>query len=485
MLHRTFPRSRIAKSPPAVPRAARILPLVLLQLIGTLGCSSEDAEPSSQVDDGEWLPGGDTTNTLLGGKNAFTMPAENIQPEHESLFYSGNAFFNQAWVQAPSSTDARDGLGPLFNARSCAACHFKDGRGSPPLAADEGFVGLLLRLSVPGEDEHGGPKGDPNYGGPLQPCVIGDVPAEGTPSVSYREQGGSYADGESYSLAVPEYTIDALAYGPLADSVLVSPRVAPAVIGLGLLETIPESRLQELADPDDADGDGISGRINYVWDAERGELAVGRMGWKSEQPSVRLQSAGAFNGDIGITTSIFTQQDCSSTQAECLAATPGGSPELGDDLLDRVQLYGRLLAVPARVAYDEKRVLQGKQLFHDAGCAGCHTPRHTTGDSDLPELAYQTIWPYTDLLLHDMGPELSDERPVFDAAGAEWRTPPLWGIGRYPDVNGHQQLLHDGRARGVAEAILWHGGEAAASREAFKGLSREERDALVNFVESL
>ncbi|MCA9642942.1 MAG: c-type cytochrome, partial [Myxococcales bacterium] len=244
-------------------------------------------------------------------------------------------------------------------------------------------------------------------------------------------------------------------------------------------------RLLELADPDDADGDGISGRLNHVWDAEQGALAVGRMGWKSEQPNVRLQSAGAFLGDIGITSSIFSQQDCSGSQAECLAATPGGAPELGDDLLDRVQLYGRLLAVPARIGYDAPQILRGKQAFKDAGCASCHTPSHMTGESDLPELAHQTIWPYTDMLLHDMGPALSDERPVFEAQGAEWRTPPLWGNGRYQDVNGHQRLLHDGRARGVAEAILWHGGEAEAAKDAFKTLSREEREALVAFVESL
>ncbi len=459
--------------------------IVPLALLGLVGCSGEDAQPDSLIDQGEWLPGGDTTNTLLGGADAFTMPAENIQPEHESQFYSGNSFFNQAWVQAPASTEARDGLGPLFNARSCAACHFKDGRGSPPSAEDEEFVGLLLRLSVPGADEHGGPLGDPNYGGQLQPFAVGDVPAEARPSVSYREQGGAYADGESYSLAVPEYVIAELAYGPLAEDIRVSPRVAPAVIGLGLLEAIPESRLRELADPDDADGDGISGRINHVWDAERAELAVGRMGWKSEQPSVRLQSAGAFNGDIGITSSIFAQQDCTSSQTECLSAASGGAPELGEQLLDRVQLYGRLLAVPARTGYSEPQILRGKRAFHSAGCSGCHTPSHTTGESDLPELEHQTIWPYTDLLLHDMGPALSDERPVFEAEGAEWRTPPLWGNGRYPDVNGHQRLLHDGRARGVAEAILWHGGEAEAARDAFKGLSREEREALVAFVESL
>ncbi len=453
--------------------------------VSLAACSGAEAEATSSLEPGEWLPGGDATNTLLGGENAFTLPAGNIIPEHEPKFYSGNSFFNQAWVQAPSSTAARDGLGPLFNARSCAACHFKDGRGRPPLTDDEEFLGMLLRLSVPGDEPHGAVTPEPNYGGQLQPFAVAGVPAEGRPKVSYSERVGAYADGEAFTLLEPSYSVTALAYGDFAANVRISPRVAPAIIGLGLLEAVPRARLEELADPEDQDGDGISGRVNWVWDAEAGELAIGRMGWKAEQPSVRLQSAGAFQGDIGMTTSIFPSQDCAPAQADCLAAPTGGEPEFDDSLLHRMEIYGRLVAVPARTRYADADILRGKALFSQAGCASCHTPSHVTGDSDLPELVGQTIWPYTDMLLHDMGAGLSDDRPVFAASGAEWRTPPLWGIGRLEAVNGHTRLLHDGRARGVAEAILWHAGEAEPSASTFKALSRADRDLLIAFVEAL
>lgn len=438
------------------------------------------------VEAGEWLPGGATTNTLLLGSNAFTLPAENITAEHESLFFSGNSFFNQAWVQAPSSTESRDGLGPLFNARSCAACHFKDGRGRPPLEPDEPFVGLLLRLSIPGSGSHGEPLPDPSYGGQLQPFSILGVPPEGSPRVTYREVSGAFSDRTPYQLREPTYQVEELAYGPLSAEVLISPRVAPAVIGLGLLEAIPVARLEALADPDDADGDGISGRLNYVWDASSSSVAPGRFGWKAEHPTVRQQSAGAFLGDVGITSALFATQDCTDAQPECRSALSGGEPEISEHLMDRVELYARLLAVPVRSGWDDEPVLRGKWLFREAGCAGCHVPRHETGDvAGLPEVSGQVIWPYTDLLLHDMGEGLADHRPVFAADGREWRTPPLWGIGFYQTVNGHQLLLHDGRARGVAEAILWHGGEAEPAREAFRRMSSEERQSLITFIESL
>lgn len=462
--------------------------IVLGAMAGTLSsCAEHEGRPeAAEVEPGEWLPGGETTNTLLLGANAFTLPAENITDEHESLFFSGNSFFNQPWVQAPASTESRDGLGPLFNARSCAACHFKDGRGRPPLAPDEDFVGVLLRLSLPGRGPHGEPVPEPAYGGQLQPFSIHGVPAEGTPRVTYRELPGTYADGAPYNLREPTYEIGGLAYGPMDPGVLLSPRAAPAVIGLGLLEAIPLSRLEALADPEDANGDGISGRLNHVWDAAAGRHAPGRFGWKAEQPSVRQQSAEAFLGDLGITSSLLPAQGCTSAQVDCQDAISGGEPEIADPLLDRVELYSQLLAVPLRRDWEDETVLRGKRLFQQAGCGGCHVSRHETGVVDgLPEVSGQVIWPYTDLLLHDMGEGLSDHRPTFEAEGAEWRTPPLWGLGFYQTVNGHQLLLHDGRARGVAEAILWHGGEAGASREAFREMSAEQRQALLKFVESL
>jgi CxxC motif-containing protein (DUF1111 family) len=458
------------------------------------GCGGTDttallvslAEPELVVDANEARPGGDTTNEILFGVSAFLPAANNITRENARMFATGNGFFNQAWTTAPSSNESRDGLGPLFNARACASCHFKDGRGRPPIEPGEEFVGILLRLSVPSDESSSAPVPEPNYGGQLQPFGINGVAGEGDPRVEYRSIAGQYADGEPYELLEPAYIIEELAHGPLAADVQVSPRVAPAMIGLGLLEAIAEERLLELEDPDDADGDGISGRVNRVWDVEARASAIGRFGWKAEQPSVRQQSAGAFLGDIGVTSSLFPDPECSAAQVDCQTATSGGEPELTDRLLDRVERYSQLLAVPGRIDYADAAVVRGRTLFGELGCSGCHVPRHrTSADADLEEVRDQLIWPYTDLLLHDLGEALSDARPSFEAAGNEWRTPPLWGLGRYPTVNGHDRLLHDGRARGVAEAILWHGGEAAASQLAFTRLSTSERYDLVEFVESL
>ena len=327
---------------------------------------------------------------------------------------------------------------------------------------------------------------EPTYGGQLQPFSIQGVPEEGRPTVTYERQAGQFWDGESYELLVPSYAVLDLGYGPFDASVRVSPRVAPAVIGLGLLEAIDEARLEALADPLDEDGDGISGRINRVWDVTQEQTVVGRFGWKAEQPTVRQQSAAAFSGDVGITTDIFATEGCTGIQTACAAAIHGGTPEFPPNLLDRVEAYGRLLAVPARQRFDDDTVLRGKRLFTDVGCARCHVPRHQTRiDADLPELRDQRIWPYTDLLLHDMGEGLTDNRPTYLADGNEWRTPPLWGLRFYEVVNGHNRLLHDGRARGVVEAIMWHGGEGDASKRRFQNLDASDRAALVAFVRSL
>jgi CxxC motif-containing protein (DUF1111 family) len=471
-------------------RARAAAGTVIALAMGAAGCSGDGAGEASdgaalRPEPGEELPGGDTTNTLLFGSKAFTRPAENITPENERLFFSGNSFFSSSWVQAPASTTARDGLGPLFNARSCSTCHFEDGRGRPPLTGDEAFSSMLLRIGTGALGEDGAPEADAVYGGQLQPFAISGVAGEGTPRVEWTPVKGSYPDGDEYELLAPSYWIESEAYGEPAERLALSPRVAPQMIGLGLLEAIPEARLRELSDPDDRDGDGISGRVNLVLDVETGERVIGRFGWKSEQPSVRQQSAGAFNGDIGITSSVFPREECTEAEPECAENAAGSEPEASDDVLHAVATYSSLLGPPERGHHDERNVLEGKALFSAAGCTSCHTPQHVTGDSELAEVSGQTIWPYTDLLLHDMGDGLSDERPSFSALGSEWRTPPLWGIGRVREVNGHDRLLHDGRARGVAEAIVLHGGEGAAARDAFMALSRDERQKLVDFVESL
>lgn len=453
-------------------------PALLLTLL-SLGTSCDDpptAEP------GEELAGGDTTVFDATG-SAFSLSARNMSFERRQRFVVGNSFFNKNWVTAPASTDGRDGLGPTFNARSCSACHFKDGRGRPP-TGDEPFLGLLLRLSVP--DAHGVPGPVPLYGGQLQPSGVEGVPGEAVPSVSYTERPGAFADGEAYSLRAPTYAFSALAFGPMPAELQVSPRVAPAMIGLGLLEAIPADDILARADPDDADGDGISGRANHVTDLTTGAPALGRFGWKANQPNVRQQTAGAFLGDIGVTSSLFPAQNCPEGQDACAAAPGGGDPEVSDELLADIVFYSQTLAVPARRAADDPTVLRGKRVFHDLGCAACHVPRHLTADdAELVEVRGQTIWPYTDLLLHDMGEALADGRPDGEADGREWRTPPLWGAGLVEAVSGHTDFLHDGRARSLLEAVLWHGGEAEAAQQATLALPRDERDALVAFLESL
>jgi len=451
-----------------------------LLLLAALAC--EDA--ADGPDPGEQRSGGDTT-VFDRTPNAFALSARNMSFERRQRFVVGNSFFNKNWVTAPASTTSRDGLGPTFNARSCSTCHFRDGRGRAP-GPGEDFVGLLLRLGVPGRDAHGGPAGAGRYGHQLQPHAIDGVPAEGTPRVTYVERPGRFADGEPFSLRAPSYHIEAPALGPLPADLQISPRVAPAMIGLGLLAAIPEADLLARADPDDDDGDGISGRANLVYDLDAGAPRLGRFGWKANQPSLRQQTAGAFLGDMGITSSLFPRQNCPEGQLECAAAPGGGDPEIDDALLADVVMYASTLAVPARRDFDDPVVLRGKALFSALGCADCHTPRHRTGpDPAVPEAADQTIFPFTDLLLHDMGPELADGRPDFLATGSEWRTPPLWGLGLLETVNGHTELLHDGRARSPLEAVLWHGGEAARSRDAVLALARDERDELLAFLRSL
>lgn len=438
----------------------------LALLTAVLAC---DADPP--VDESK--SGGETTvfDTTL---NAFSLSARNMSFDRRQQFAVGNSFFNKNWVIAGASTASRDGLGPTFNARSCSTCHFKDGRGRAPAPGEE-FTSMLLRLGDAGV-----------YGDQLQPHGVDGVGGEGTPRVTYSERPGAFADGAAYSLRVPTYSVDAPLLGPLPDGFTVSPRVAPAMIGMGLLDAIPEADIRAAADPDDRDGDGISGRVNMVHDVATNTYKLGRLGWKANQPGVRQQVAGAFLGDMGITSSLFPAQNCPAGQVACMAAPNGGAPEISDDLLADVVLYSATLAVPGRRDLDDPDVARGKQIFVTIGCADCHTPQQRTGeDLEVPEVAHQVIFPYTDLLLHDMGDELADGRPDFDATGHEWRTPPLWGLGLIETVNGHTDLLHDGRARGPIEAALWHGGEATAARDALIDLPAADRDALEKFLRSL
>lgn len=462
-----------------------LVAVTLVASVLALGCAANDTPSAPEVDPRVALSGGEGT-TFTVGKNAFAQVAENLSQTRRDPFFTGNSTFNRNWTTAPASTTATDGLGPTFNARSCSSCHFKDGRGRPPSSPDEPMVSMLVRLSVPGTDEVGGPAPEPTYGGQLNPLGILGVPGEGDARVSTELVSGDYDDGSSYELSVPRYELRDLAFGDLAEGTMLSPRVAPQMIGLGLLQSIDERELLTHSDPDDADGDGISGRPNRVWDFVSQSVALGRFGWKANQPSLEQQNSGAFLGDIGITTPLFPNENCTEAQADCRAARNGGEPEVTANKVEQLDFYSKYLAVPARRGFREPEVRRGEQLFEELGCAKCHVTTFVTGDvPGDPELSRQTIQPYTDLLLHDLGEELADGRPDFEADGNEWRTPPLWGIGLFEDVNDHTRYMHDGRARSLEEAVLWHGGEAAETTRAFKALAAEERAALLRFLGSL
>ncbi len=440
--------------------------------------------------------GGDTT-VYATGRNAFSFPAANLTDEERTRFVIGNSFFKRNWVEAPSSTKARDGLGPHFIARSCGGCHVNDGRGAPPQPGQQP-VGLLLRLSVPGVGAHGGIVPEPTYGDQFNNAAVQKVKPEGKVVITHTEVKGRFADGTPYTLKRPHYAFAELGYGPMAKDVLVSPRVAPQIIGVGLLEAIAEADILANARSQAAARGPVKGVPNQVWDAPSGRMMLGRFGWKANVATIAHQTAGAFQGDIGITSGVFPDEACTTAQKDCLAAPGGGqkqgsqgkAPEIDDKTYGDVVFYQATLAPAARRAPQDAQVLQGQKLFAQAGCNTCHRPSYVTTASPTPRFSSpalngQHIHPYTDLLLHDMGEDLADGRPDGQASGRQWKTPPLWGVGLIRDVNGHSRLLHDGRADGVLEAVLWHGGEAEESRGRVLRMSKPEREALVKFVESL
>ena len=456
----------------------RLLKVLPLLLCGPISASYE-------VSGNEIIDLGGKGTVSSSSLHAFSLPMKNATKEHRKSFMIGNSLFNQNWVSTPASVKSRQGLGPIFNSMSCSACHFKDGRGRPPLKDDESFSSILVRLSVPGKNANE-TINEPIYGEQFNPKGIIKVLGEGDVKISYTEIPGSFADGEKYSLLKPSLIFTELRYGEMAKDIMTSLRVAPQVIGLGLLEAIKEGDILKNVDEDDKNQDGISGRANYIDDREFKKKRLGRFGWKSNQPSIKHQNAGAFNGDMGITSSLFPDQPCSEKQLDCLAAPKLNHVEIDDEDLDHVTTYVKILAVPKRRNVLDVGVVNGQKIFKAMNCTACHTESYTTGKvKGFPELSQQKIYPYTDLLLHDMGEELADHRPDGLATGFEWRTPPLWGIGLFKTVNGHTRYLHDGRARNLSEAILWHGGEAKKAKEMFVNLSKNNREDVIKFLETL
>lgn len=435
--------------------------------------------------------GGETT-VKASGHSAFSRPSANMPLRQRLDFSVGNSFFRNPWVKSPATTTARDGLGPLFNTNACQNCHIRDGRGHAPTSAEDNAVSLLIRLSIDSDEKlaaHQAKHHEPNYGDQLQDFALPGIKAEGRVQIQYQEKPFIFADGETVSLRQPTLSVDQLGYGPLHPKTQLSARIAPPMIGLGLLEAIPEARLKQLEDPSDDNRDGISGKLNQVWDIQQQKTVAGRFGWKAGQPTLEQQNAAAFNGDIGITSTLLPAEPCSPKQQTCVQFQEGkqeGEVEVSPRILQQVTFYTRNLAVPARRNPTDAQILTGQQLFHRIGCAACHTPQHTTAnDYPLAWLADQTIYPYSDLLLHDMGDGLADNSREFTANGREWRTPPLWGIGLTQVVSGHENYLHDGRARNLQEAILWHGGEADSSRKQYEKLAKANRQALIAFLRDL
>jgi CxxC motif-containing protein (DUF1111 family) len=445
-----------------------------------VACRKADSISPDENPDSEWLSGGSQTAFDQGSgafSHAFSSLPANLLRVHEI----GDGQFNATFVSAPAPLNP--GLGPIFNNVSCGSCHVADGRGKVP-GLGESAANMLFRLSIPGEGEHGNPVPVPGYGDQLQTRALLNTQREGDVLITYTDNTYKFADGTTYALRTPTYTFTAL-YTTMPGNVLLSPRVAAPVFGLGLLEAISDADILAGTDPDDKDGDGISGKANMVWDVLKSKRVLGRFGWKANQPNLLQQVGAAYNGDIGITNMLFPKES-SEGQTQFDSDPNSKSYELSDSLLYSVQFYVRTLAVPVRRNATAANVVQGKGLFTSAGCIKCHKADMRTGvDVSLPQVSNQLIHPYTDLLLHDLGAGLADNRPDFLASGAEWRTAPLWGIGLTQKVNGHTNFLHDGRARNLMEAIMWHGGEALSAKNKVNKMSKTERDALVAFVDSL
>jgi CxxC motif-containing protein (DUF1111 family) len=451
---------------------------LLLIIIILFAVACRKPEEQTEEDFNEWLSGGSQT-VFNSGSGAFSTIFPDLRGTQEFNHGVGDAAFEATFVSAPAPFHA--GLGPVFNSVSCTSCHIADGRGKPQETNGQ-MISMLIRLSIPGEDEHGGPLGAPGFGGQLQQRAIYGTKPEGDVSIQYSIQKLTFSDGEPYELRVPTYHLQN-SYIPLPAGIMWSPRVAPPVFGLGLLEAIPEWAIRAHADENDVNGDGISGKANEVWNVLKHQKSLGRFGWKASAPTLMQQVAGAYNQDMGITNFVFPQE---SSFGQSQYDNLNDGVQVSDSLLHAVTFYMQTLAVPARRNADDLVVQKGKMLFKQVNCNSCHVSMYKTDvNVAFKAISNQTIFPYTDLLLHDMGPELADNRPDYKANGQEWKTPPLWGIGLTQVVNGHNNFLHDGRARSLTEAIMWHGGEALASKNKFAKLSASEREAILKFLGSL
>jgi len=447
-------------------------------------------------------PGTPKVKTVIP-QEVYKQPVPGMSAKDKQRFIKGERVFTNFWIAVnnpviPLIWDLSQsgpgggewGLGPMFMATNCGGCHLNAGRGRALDASGLRVFQQLVRLSIPGETPHGGPKPDPNYGQDIQSfdMVTRSDPdaraGEGEVFIDWVNSNFTFPDGSTIELRKPSVRVENLNFGPLADNVMISLRNTQAILGMGYLEAISEKDILKQVEKQKAMG--LNGRPNYVRDDINKKISLGRFGWKANQPSIKQQVASAFLADIGINSAIYPEQSCTPVQKECLAAISGKEPELRDELWEPITFWSQSLDVPAQRNRETAEFKTGEKLFESAGCSGCHVPEMRTGKyAAVPQLSNKLIRPYTDLLLHDMGPDLADGRPDFKASGSDWRTPPLWGIGLSMQVNASNSFLHDGRARNLLEAIVWHGGEAKTSRDKFIAFTKKQRDELIYFLSSI
>ena len=455
-----------------------------LELIDDILSSPNDF---SQPEKYEQYPSGATTNQQIFNEDVFSQPLANLNFTQEIDFRLGNGFFRTIWTEASQEPSEFDGLGPLFNASSCHSCHVRDGRGRASLS-DDGENSLLLRLGQ--KKGEGEAIADPIYGHQLQDRAINAMRPEGQIRQRFEDSPITLSDGLVVTLRKPIFEIETHS-DPLAQGTRSSPRIAQQMIGLGLIEAISEADILSHADPEDQNEDGISGRPNMIWSQAKRATMLGRFGHQATQATLIDQVASAFFNDMGLVSRPFQGVDanCTAEQRAC-AHLPNGQDsdglEVTDNILNLITFYSQTLAVPERKRFEEPEVLRGKAVFYSVGCQGCHVPKYVTQrfKKESP-FDFQLIWPYSDFLLHDMGEGLASGFGEGVATQREWRTAPLWGIGHTRTVSGEENYLHDGRARNLLEAILWHGGEAAPHQKAVVALSKSDREALLTFLKSM
>lgn len=434
---------------------------LLAALLSSCGGSSSSTEPAQPTQ--HWLPPGGNATAQGSSTTAFLQFAPGLSLAEKAQVARGRELFVAEWEPAISSRPTIDGLGPLFIADACSGCHIDSGRAASLNADGSTDVGILFRIG----DAAG--NSDAHYGDQLQSAATTGL-GEGT--VRWQRS----ADG---SLT---FTAD-LNEGALQAGMEISPRLSPQLIGMGLLDLIPEATILSFADENDADKNGISGRPHWV--TVNNQTRLGRFGWKAINVSLAHQAAGALNGDMGLTTPIHPNENCSAEQAICATEPSGGTPEVSSAAVSDIETFMVALAVPDRRIRDQAQFDRGAQTFDRIGCQQCHKAPMKTGKSDhFALLSDQTIYPYTDLLLHDMGEALNDGAAEINAQATEWRTPPLWGIGLV-EAGEHSHFLHDGRATTIDQAIRWHGGEALTTRETYEALSEAEREDLLAFLRSI